>query len=457
VPGPLTGADLDSSRTLVAPFFRFDENNQSRTYGRIELSHPLGERLELTARLAGEARSVEAFETLALSPDFADTKFRDLATRRGSGLVALRLSEFSDRLPGQLVVGLEGALGSMTSSYAGVLTGDRSVYESSDSVEAGDVLAASDVDRATLSAFVHVEINPADRLRLTAGARFDGIGDDFQPAPPSEGDDASDSHRALSPKLGVNYRFLSTNNHVGNVYGSIGHTFKAPTLDQLYDQRTIPVPFPPFEISLSSSGLKPQRGWSYEIGAYYRANVGPSARVEGTLAVYQIDMRDELDFDLETLSYLNIGKSRHRGVEAGVRAYLGSRASAFVNYTHQAVTLEYGANSGKYVKAIPRNVVRGGIEGSVGGGFGGSVAVSHTGSVYLDDANTIPLSDFTSADAQVWFERAQVRFAVQVINLLDSEHSSTGYPDPAGSQVLYLYPVAGRHFRAGLTIQLGGA
>ena len=47
---------------------------------------------------------------------------------------------------------------------------------------------------------------------------------------------------------------------MGNVYATVSRSFKAPTLDQLYDLRNVPVPFPPFKIHTSNPDLRPQHG-----------------------------------------------------------------------------------------------------------------------------------------------------------------------------------------------------
>ena len=56
---------------------------------------------------------------------------------------------------------------------------------------------------------------------------------------------------------------------------SASRTFKAPTLDQLFDQRPIPIPFPPFSLTTSNPDLDPQRGTSVEAGIYHDALLGP--------------------------------------------------------------------------------------------------------------------------------------------------------------------------------------
>jgi outer membrane receptor protein involved in Fe transport len=244
---------------------------------------------------------------------------------------------------------------------------------------------------------------------------------------------------------------------VGNLYANVSKSFKTPTLDQLYDQRAIPIPFPPFQISLSSSELKPQRGSGFEVGMYHRTELVPGQLTgELTVAVYQMDMRNELDFSLETLTYTNLGKSRHRGLETGLKLYGPKGVSAFLNYTYQGVTLEFGDNQGNYVKAIPRDVITTGVSAVHRSGLGGSLRLKAADRIFLDDANTIPLDGYTTVDARVSYQIRDYTVALNVFNLFDKAYSSTGFPldDFTGGQELFLYPAAGRQLQLGLTVDL---
>ncbi len=57
----------------------------------------------------------------------------------------------------------------------------------------------------------------------------------------------------------------------------------------------------------------PQTSTSVESSLYHRAELLPGMLAgELQLAGYQLDMREELDFDFESFRYVNIGQSRHR-------------------------------------------------------------------------------------------------------------------------------------------------
>jgi outer membrane receptor protein involved in Fe transport len=60
------------------------------------------------------------------------------------------------------------------------------------------------------------------------------------------------------------------------------------------------------------------------------------------------------------------------------------------------------------------------------------------------------LAGHTKLDARASYPVGGVRLTVDIHNLLDAKFNSTGFPDPAGSSLIYYYPAAGRVFTVGL-------
>lgn len=223
-------------------------------------------------------------------------------------------------------------------------------------------------------------------------------------------------------------------------------------MDQRFDQRTIPVPFPPYAASFSNSLLEPQLGTSLEVGVYHRLEIVPGGHgADVQLAAYELRMENEIDFDLETLGYVNVGRSRHRGVEAGLRLTGPLSTFAFFNYTLQAVTAGSGPFRGNQLKAVPRDFVSAGIGVATADGWSGALMFTAADGIMLDDENTLALPGFARVDARLARPVLGVRLFTEVFNLLDREYSVTGFRDPAGSDVVYYYPAAGRMLRLGLS------
>jgi outer membrane receptor protein involved in Fe transport len=449
-PGPLADSSLARDDRAASAFFRFD-NTDERTH-RLSLdgASSLNEHARLSGYLTGEATRTDAVRTLPLSSAFADTKDRRIAADR---LVGSLQSEFSGLFAGighRLVVGTDAATGRLGSEYYKIVTGGTAAY--ANSAGANGAQDSKGVGhRSNAATFAHWEGTITSALRLSLGGRMDWITDKYEPLAPSTGSAKDVFRSAFSPRAGINVRYMDTEMQGGSIYVTAGRSFKAPTMDQLFDQRRTPVPFPPFSISTSNAALEAQFGKSAEVGLNHHATVVPgSLDAKFSVSAYQTDMRNELDFDLKTFKYVNLGTSRHRGLETGLTLDGPSALSAFANLTLQRITSTSGTDDGKLLKAIPQRVVATGISHNSLTSLGGAVSLVNVGDSWLDDANTLTLAGHTQIDARVSYPVAHLRFSVDVRNIFDSKFSSTGFPDPAGSPLVYYFPAAGRVLSVGL-------
>ena len=452
VPGPLTVAEIDASRVQVSPFYQFDRVDENTIRATLDGRRALSASSVLTGAISGEWRQSDLVRTLPLAAAFADTKAREVATRRFFGsvqLVAENLVMGADKL----TVGFDGKFGGLDNAYYEMLTGTIGDYASF-SGERGGISTEGDGSRRAAAGFVQYDMVPFARLRTTLGGRYDSISDRYEAA---TGESRAASHSAFSPKVGLNLALARSSRYVGHVYANYLGIFKAATLDQLYDQRILPVPFPPFGITISNSELKPQRGTSFEFGAYQRVAFTHTVASELTLSVYQVNMKDELDFSFETFSYANIASSKHSGLESGLRLYVGEHAAAHINYTLQNVTYQEGDNKGNYVKGVPRDYLNMGVTARLPKALSVGVVLHSTARMYLDDANTMPLDDYSTVDAMIAHQRHSFTIRLEFTNLLDADYSTTGFPDPdsaSESGVVFLYPAAGRVLRLGVSVSL---
>lgn len=450
-PGPLSSPELDRSRTGISPFYRFDRTEERLHRLALDGGHELGDVAELTGYLVGEYRAQDQVRTLPLSPEFADTQNRLLTTTRLLGSAQILLGSSGSRFPGQVLVGLDGSWGEADNKYFAVATGDADAYRASDGAR-GALNAHGEGGRLTTGLFARYGLLAVERVRLTAGVRLDWLRDVWTPLSPSEGERMASTHFAYSPRAGVNVRYLRTPRHEGHVFASIGRSFKAPTPDQLFDQRSIPVPFEPYQVTISNAALQPQYGTSVEIGLYHAATlIRGSLTGRLSLTAYQMDMRDELDVDLEMFRYVNIGRSRHRGIEAGLELEGPAGIGGHASYTVQAVTFQRGEHEGNQLKAIPRHALNAGLRARHASGLTAALSTQSGWGIHLDDANSIELPGYTRLDARLSYAVAGVRLTAEMFNVLDREYSSTGFPDPAGTGTIYYFPAAGRTLRIGLS------
>lgn len=432
-PGPLLESLLQDG-TEIDPRFARDGGTEGEWGATFDLVGVLGSGGSARTALRIGGRNAQVLRTLPLTPDFGDSKERELNTLDAG--VTTQADLDSNILPWgeRLSVGASADYGTIDSRY--FTPGDG---------EPRQLVASGDGHRATLSAFAHLATSSLERTRWTFGLRADFLSDAFAP---DGGVDVDATHFALSPKVGVNFRYASGGRASGYAWASASRTFKAPTLDQLFDQRPIPIPFPPFSLTTSNPGLNPQRGTSLESGIYHDVALS-AGHLSLTLTLYQIAMQDELDLDLLTFQYVNIAESRHRGVEAGV-SFTRGPALAWASMTLQDAVARAGDYSGNRLKAIPGQMLSTGITLSPANIGTLSISLTRTADMYIDDANTGRIPSWTRVDAQVSRRFGPVEGVVGVRNLFDERYNSTGFLDPSGSGQAYFYPAAGRVLTLGV-------
>jgi outer membrane receptor protein involved in Fe transport len=449
VPGPLLGEEVAADRAASAVFYRFDRSEDRNYRFGLDGQRTLSGRTDLSGSLMGELRAVESVRTVALAPEFADTKERALDTRRALASAQLSIENVGLPVSNRLILGVDASYATLDSRYYNFLTGDRAAYAGTPA-ERGDLDTSGSGERAAAAAFVQYTIVPVNAVRVSIGARADWLRDEFDVRAPESPATLEAAHTAFSPKVGVNVQYTRTAANTGHLYLNAGRSFKAPTLDQLFDRRRLPVPFPPFAITTSNELLDPQHGTNLEAGIYHETALSSDLRGELSLSVYHMDMEDELDFDLQTLRYINIGKSRHRGLEAGLAVRGPHASTASFNYTQQDATTRVGENSGNRLKAIPRHVLSGGLSAALLGPLEAGFLVSHARAMFLDDANTLQLPAYSRVDARVSYPFGALRVFLDVRNVFDAEYSTTAFPDPSGTGAIYYHPAAGRTLDLGL-------
>jgi outer membrane receptor protein involved in Fe transport len=161
-------------------------------------------------------------------------------------------------------------------------------------------------------------------------------------------------------------------------------------------------------------------------------------------------MRDELDFDVNTFRYVNIGRSVHRGAELGLTLEAPGRWFAFGNFTQQQVLAENGQFDGKQLKAIPRRIASMGVNATLWRGLTASAVASSQSGAYVDDDNAVPLAGYTRVDSRLGIPFGRARLTLDLINAFDRRYDATAFPDPAGSGAIYRYPASGRVFVLGV-------
>ena len=179
----------------------------------------------------------------------------------------------------EVTLGIEGRWDH--SRYENWLTTDRM----RDSAQA---LVTARQASGALLAQTSTDITP--HLRVTLGARFDGLNTRSEP----DSGVASDAGKTLfSPKVGVLYHLPG----LAYLYGNVSRGFRAT--DGVIEDPTLPF----------------ITEWAYEVGVKLDRR-----RVSASVALFQVDVSNEQTFDPVTLASTSGGSSRRRGVELELTA-----------------------------------------------------------------------------------------------------------------------------------------
>ena len=413
-PGALTRDAIAEDREQSDPLFGEDEQTTTRT--RVGAAFDSFGATPVRATLYAVRRDDDNLRTLLLVPGFGSSAFRALTTDVAGG--TLEVSREWERAVLRAGTDLERA--SLSASYA----------ESN---------AAEEGDRDRIGLFVTGAFTIAERYHLTAGLRRDEIRDDVVSTTSGKR-----TASAWSPRVGLNVH-LGPETSPLSLFAQVSNAFKAPTLDQLFDPR----PYPDGmggTFTVSNPDLRPQRARNLEAGLSRNT---PSS--DWSLAAYRMNVRDEIDFDPQTYSYRNIGRSLHRGVEASVAVAKTARVSPRLTYAWTHV--EDVESPGVQLKNIPEHTAQLMVHWRLAAATRADAIYRWRGGLTLDDAGTFREPSVSRVDLRLSHDIRGVRVEADMLNALDARYNELGYVllDFTGQPVALEYPAPGRAVRLGVT------
>ena len=414
---PLDMVDRTPSGSLE--LFRFDHDSTERLSASVHYGK--NGTIPWEAGLWTNGRDSTLLRTILLAPGFGDRAERETSTRSFgtygiadfAGTIAARSNE--------LKIGIEAGHDSITSQYFAV----------DEQGQRGVEAAAAEASRTRIGGFVTDQFELSERATLTAGLRYDSIRDSSI---------AVTTHEAWSPRAGINLRAGSQ-----VLFFQVARAFKAPTIDQLFDQR----PYPDFtggSFTISNPDLRPQRAVNLEAGI---RRTGHPLRWE--FLTYQMKVEDEIDFDVATFTYRNIGESVHRGIEAAAEWRL-RRIEPRFSYAWTQVQPMTGEHTNRQLKNIPEHVVQMGARVDLPVSLQLDASLRLLSGWFLDNANTLPMEDGWRLDFRLRRQFGAWVGRVDVLNALNEvvPHVGVVLQDFSGGGVPYAYPSASRSIRVGI-------
>lgn len=407
----------------------FDNDRARRTSGSTALTIQHAARTWAHhARLFVNGRQENYTRTILLVPALGDSRARRLSTLGLGGNVEGQRT-FGARSPIVARFGVDVGRDAVDSTYTAVDQTGRpdgvGTQESGRRVRAG--------------AFVSSAWRPWTRLRISAAIRGDHVADQGFGALSA----VPRSHRAWSPRVGATFQLSQAGDVV--LFSQVSRAFKVPTLDQLFDAR----PYPDFRggtFTISNSSLVPQRATNVEAGMS-----GGNARLHWSALAYRMNVEDEIDFDVRTFSYANIGRSRHSGVELEAGSRLWARLQPSATYALTTVT---DGERGRQLKNVPQHAFTLAANLELPLRLSTYLRYRQTRGAYLDDENTVAIQGPSSIDLRIRRPIGAHVLFMDVLNLTNDRYEEYGFTLAGfgAESVAYAYPGAPRAVRAGMTL-----
>lgn len=303
-----------------------------------------------------------------------------------------------------------------------------------------------EVDFYSASPYVHFETQTTERLRLSAGLRYDNVRYEYDNNL-TESDQSPHKRLAsqsvnmdhLSPKLSAIYQF----NDDLNGYAAYRHAFRIPSASQLFRSGKTD----------DSSNLDPVKVDSYEIGL--RGQLHPTISFDSTL--YYMTKKDDIISvnDADGRRNVNAGETKHYGVELGVDMAVSDTVDFLVAYTrakHRFEDWKDGKNdySGNDIPLAPRDFGNVRLQYRPALLNGGRLEVEwiHQGEHWIDNKNEDSTNDRAKYDGHDlvnlrgdYWATEQLNLYVRALNVADKLYAETtneyGKYTPGRSRTVY--------------------
>jgi outer membrane cobalamin receptor len=187
----------------------------------------------------------------------------------------------------------------------------------------------------------------------------------------------------------------------------------------------------------------PQRAVNVEAG------VSGAGRIRWSAVAYRMALEDEIDFDLRTFSYGNIGRSRHVGAEIEVEGRW-QRVRPSASY---ALSRVVDVEADIQLKNVPRHALRVAMAVDLAWGVDAYMRYGRTSGAFLDDDGCFPVDGPSTVDLRI---RRPGRYSLflDLLNVTGNRYEEYGFTlsDFSGLTVPYAYSGAPRAVRGGFEV-----
>ena len=304
-----------------------------------------------------------------------------------------------------------------------------------------------------ISPYLHAEVSPVEKLRLTIGARYDDMSYDYNTRLAANSNRPSSTIRSfshLSPKAGLTYAFTEDI----SAFISYNHGFRVPSSGDLFKGSN--------GTASTTVNLQPIKIDSYETGV-------KTGFLDNKLtldaSVYLMQKKDDI-VSYSVTSGLsekrNAGETEHKGIEVAVGMKPVKEAGLDVSYSYSQQTyINYRVSStvsysGKEIPIAPRQIVNTRLHYAPSSLNGGRVELEwiKLDEYWLDDANTEKYAGHDLFNVRASYKTTKSwEFFARAINVTDKLYAESASKSSTGSA--QYNPGLPRTFYAGLTYNWG--
>ncbi len=286
---------------------------------------------------------------------------------------------------------------------------------------ATDIAQQWDVTAVVTSPFMQFELSPAQRIRLSLGARYDNIryssiGYSIS-SRTSERTDYDDTtvFTNVSPKAGITLDLGGKH----RLWLGYGQGFVVPSRTYLFTGSRGYDPNP---------DLDPERANNYEIGLRGKLM---GSRLTYDITAYRTDITDMLIADDELDLYVNAGEVRVQGLETTLGCALGGRLRLDVAHTYADNTyVDFTSGgvdySGNTLSASPEYHLNARLAWMPIEGLSAELEWNRISSYYTSDTNDDPKGKAERPDLfnlRLSYEKGPWRLWGHVLNVMDSKYA----------------------------------
>ncbi len=253
------------------------------------------------------------------------------------------------------------------------------------------------------------------RLDITIGLRYDYIGYDWQDNFNSGEDNtsANTSITNLSPKLGFAYNPLENL----TVFGNVSRGFNPPQISQLFTS-TYVIPNP---------DLKPEYLTNYELGI--RGDIIKN-NIHYQLSTFRMDFTDQIVSDGYPATYINIGNTRHSGIELSLNYNSKKRFNVFAAYSYLNAFFVDNPDStliDNQLRKTPHNIFSAGATYSFKFGLSFTLNYQFLDKYYMDNYEHFEYPGHSLVNTKIVYRWKKLTTSLAVNNVFDVNYATWAY------------------------------